>query len=88
MIQESLGRGKIQEMKLENGLLILNYHEKSRLVFVLLANKATKSLRQALDYFTKKFIETYGVSEFDGGDVSKYIGANKIVAEVFAFIPE
>ncbi|HMF30332.1 MAG TPA: hypothetical protein VKK79_02890 [Candidatus Lokiarchaeia archaeon] len=88
IFQESLGRGKVQEVHMENGILILHYDETQNVAFVLLANTMTRTLRHALDYFAARFLQTYAVGNFSGGDVEQFSSASTLVQECFAFIPE
>jgi len=88
ILQESIGKGNVQEIRLQQATLILNYDEQSRLAFVLISTKPTKTLRQAIDYFTSRFFERFGIVEFNGGDVTRFDDAEELVKECFAFIPE
>jgi hypothetical protein len=88
IFQQELGRGKAHEIILEKGTLILNHAENRQVVFILLATNITKTLRQALDFFAKRFFQQYDLTEFIGGDTSQFAGADEIVKECFGFIPE
>src|SRR5271157_48883 len=88
ILQESIGKGNLQEIHLQQATLILNYNEQSHLAFVLISTKPTKTLRQAIDYFSSSFIEKFGIVEFNGGNVTRFADAEDLVKECFAFIPE
>jgi hypothetical protein len=68
--------------------MILNYNESRQVVFVLLATKATKSLRQALDFFATRFFEMFDMNDFNAGEIAPFKAASELVAECFGFIPE
>ncbi|HMF33910.1 MAG TPA: hypothetical protein VKK79_20970 [Candidatus Lokiarchaeia archaeon] len=86
--QESLRKGRVREVRLEYGVLILNYDETRQVAFVLLATAVTKSLRQALDHFAQQFFVSFKAVTFSGGNVSQFESANELVQKYFAFVPE
>jgi hypothetical protein len=89
ILKESIGKGDLKEITLAQAVLISRYDEASHLGFILLATKVTKTLRQALDYFSKQFLERFGgLVDTASGEVSKFDGATEIVKNVFTFVPE
>lgn len=88
ILRESVGKGNVEEVRMHGAILIIKNDEKRHLAFVLLANAISKTLRQALDYFSNRFIELYGNLDFDTGYISQFEGANDVVKESFSFIPD
>ncbi len=88
IFKESLNRGEVQEVRVQQGVVILRYNETRGIAFVLLATTATKTLREALNRFASLFLARFDVSNFTGGTVDQFAGASKIVLECFAFVPE
>src|SRR5271157_401368 len=87
IMQEFVGRGHIEEIKLHAARLVLVYNDQIKVMFVLVANQITRSLRQALDYFTSRFIGQYSDVIPDAVETSQFKSANKIIKECFEFVP-
>jgi hypothetical protein len=87
-VQESLGKGIVSEIHLEEAILILRKSEKHPIICVLVANKSSKTLRDALNSFTERFLKDYSQFLTDTIDEEKFKTASNLVLDCFPFVPE
>ncbi len=88
IINESLDSGDIQEIKLANGVLLIQRDSNHNIAAVVVSTRSSRTLRDGLKVFEKRFIEEFGSFFPNYTDVSKYEGANSIISECFPFIPD
>jgi len=88
ILKETVNRGNIRQIELEQALLLVYRDEKYPVAFVLLSNEFNKSLRLALKQFAEKFYLTFSDKFDDLSNISQFNSASKLVEEVFPFIPE
>lgn len=87
-VMESLKKGMVQEIHLQNAILILRRHEKYKVVCVLVVNKSTKVLKQALNSFAESFFDRFA-GQFAGiVDLNEFKPAADLAANYFPFIPD
>ncbi|MFX0101310.1 MAG: hypothetical protein ACFFCS_17180 [Candidatus Hodarchaeota archaeon] len=89
IMKESLNKGMATNIMLENGILILKKSTTYQTACVLVASKASRSLRNALDMFANEFFTTYGeLLKSSPREVSAFDGAVEIMRKCFGFIPD
>ncbi len=88
IVQESIRRGTVEEIKLSKGILIINRIPNSSIACVLVATKSTAPLRQALMNFAQKFNDRFRDKFHLINEVSQFDPASAIVAESFPFLWE
>ncbi len=88
IVQESVGRGTVEEIKLSKGILIINRIPNSSIACVLVATKSTAPLRQALMNFAQKFNDRFRDKFQNPNEISQFDPASEIVAESFPFLWE
>lgn len=91
LFEETLHRGIIKEINLAQAVLILQREEETSVASILISTKSSKSLKNALVSFHKKFIEQFSqqLKIFGtGGDTSYFKNASELVLQCFPFIPE
>ncbi len=88
IMKESIGKGNIQKIQLENSLLLLDSYDEYELTFILMTNTITRTLKQALAQFADQFIHSFNQTTFNEPDISKFASAKQIVEECFVFIPD
>jgi hypothetical protein len=86
IIQESIKRGELEEIKLTAGILIIAKVPQSSIACVLVAQKSTAPLKQALLKFALRFGETFHDKFDDLNVIDNFQPAIKIVAECFPFL--
>jgi len=88
ILDESVRGGFIKEIKMDQAILILRKTEKYPIVCTLVATSSTRSLRHALDAFSKQFVEDFEQFFNDFNDLTNFEGASALLAERFSFVPE
>ncbi|MFX1451493.1 MAG: hypothetical protein ACFFCM_11660 [Promethearchaeota archaeon] len=87
-IEENLKWGGIREIFLDKANLILKKNEKYPIICVLVSNKTSRSLRNALYCFTNRFVKEYSQYFSNPTDIDKYKAASEIISGCFSFVPE
>jgi hypothetical protein len=88
ILRESLGRGDIQEINLENAIVIAQKSSTHPVFYILIATRTSKSLKNSLNSFIKHFeIKFSGILEMPINS-GKFSAANEIVLDVFSHLPE
>lgn len=88
ILDESVKRGGIREISLENAIIIMRRSEHYPVACVLVANKSTQTLRHALESFAVAFFEKYAQYFDNVGEISKFADATELIKIHFAFVPE
>ncbi len=88
IMQESIKRGTVEEIKLSKGILIIRHIPNSSIACVLVATKSTAPLRQALQNFAQKFNDKFREKFPLVNDTSNFEQASSIVNECFPFLWE
>ena len=88
ILRESLGKGDIQEINLENAIVIAQKSSTYPVFYILIATRTSKSLKNGLNSFIKHFeIKFSSILDkpVNSGELS---AANEIVLNVFSHLPE
>jgi hypothetical protein len=88
ILDESVRKGAVREIVLENGILVLQRTYKYSVASVLVATKSTQTLRYAIDAFTEHFYEDYSQFFDDPSDIRNFASATELVDEHFSFVPD
>ena len=91
MLFEESFKKNIREINMLKAVLILEKAEGVPIACILISNKTSKSLRNALNSFCKKFTEQFSqeIKRFGvGGETSPFNTASELVLQCFPFIPE
>ena len=88
ILNEAVGKGNVRGILLDQALLIIKRNEEYPIACVLIATKSTKSLRQALNSFSDKFITQFSQFFSDTSMVSNFESASDLIEECFPFVPE
>lgn len=87
ILRESLNRWNLNELKFDQGKLILKKSPDLPITYVLICSRSTKILNQALETFSVEFDEEYRkISRFLRNDRNKYLFANRLVDSTFPFV--
>jgi len=87
-MNEALGKGNIREIHLDQAILLVQSSEEYPIACVLVATRATKALRQALNSFTIQFFKDYSQFFDNPGQIDKFESASKLVEEHFPFVAQ
>ncbi len=87
ILDESVQKGAVREIILENGILVLQRTYKFSVACVLVASKSSQTLRHALDSFTEHFYEEYSQFFDNPSEVRQFSTASRLVDEHFGFVP-
>jgi hypothetical protein len=87
IVNESLKKGNVQEIKMEKGVLLINRDPKYPVASVLIASKSSRVLRDALTTFNRKFVEKFGQHLDKNESIEVFKGAKDLVDSCFSFIP-
>jgi hypothetical protein len=88
IIDETIKRGEIQEIKLENAIIILRHSIKFKGLYVLVSTKSSKILRDAFDQFVSAFERKFGNSIDNITDISSLYSAKEFITQYFSFVPQ
>jgi hypothetical protein len=87
ILNATLKSGDINEIKLEKASLIINRSKTKNFACVLFSHRTSKSLREALNFFTKKFEELFGEYVTDVTNHDQFKDVVGIVSNSFPFVP-
>jgi hypothetical protein len=91
ILNESVRKGNIREILLDKARLLLKRSDDYSIAFVLITTRPTKSLRNALEVFSSRFIARYASVLTEQGkdiEISKFHSAIDIVHACFPFAVE
>jgi hypothetical protein len=86
-MENSINRGNIQEIWVEEAMLMVSQIKEIPISCVLITSKPSLVLRKALDCFYKRFYKKFAQLIKNPSNLSKFNSAKQIVEECFAFIP-
>lgn len=87
ILDESVRKGAVREIVLENGVLVLQRTYKYSVACVLVTTKSSRTLRNALDSFAETFYNEFSDQFDDVSEVRKFSSATSLVDEHFGFVP-
>ena len=87
IIQESLKRGKIEQIKIEDAIIILNHPIDQPVTSIIAATTYSPALNNALALFTQRFINKYSNFFSDVTETSNFDSAINLLEECFPFVP-
>jgi hypothetical protein len=88
LFSESLNKGNLQEIKMEQGILLIKHDKTHCIAFVIIASRSSAVLRDGLAGFANKFIETYASCLEPIESYEKFQDATSIVQSCLNFIPQ
>ncbi|NMC04877.1 MAG: hypothetical protein GYA24_06685 [Candidatus Lokiarchaeota archaeon] len=88
IIHEALKKGNLEEIKMENGYLLIRRHLDVPIASVLVTTKPSRVLRDALAAFNQQFVNKYSASLSKNVAIETFKAANSLVKACFSFIPD
>lgn len=88
ILNESVKRGNVREIHLEQAVLLMQRSEKFTVACVLVATKSSRSLRQALDAFADKFFKKFSPFFSEPSNIDNFETASDLIKDYFSFIPK
>lgn len=88
LINESLKKGNLREIKMDEGILLIKQDAAYPVAFVLIASRSSSVLRDGLSRFASKFIEMFGAYLEQSNNIDKFQEASKLVQSSLSFIPQ
>ncbi|MBN2154257.1 MAG: hypothetical protein JW839_22575 [Candidatus Lokiarchaeota archaeon] len=87
IVNESLKKGNVQEIKMEKGVLLINRNDKRPVASVLVASKSSRVLRDGLAAFNRQFVDRFARVMDRDKSVDGFSEAKQLVESCFSFIP-
>ncbi|NMC08035.1 MAG: hypothetical protein GYA24_22715 [Candidatus Lokiarchaeota archaeon] len=88
IVNESIQKGHVREIKMERGVLLINYDNMHPLAFVIIASKSSIALNQGLASFRVKFVQRFTDALSREERDIPVEPAELLVKECFPFIPQ
>ncbi|MHA2035249.1 MAG: hypothetical protein ACW972_11495 [Promethearchaeota archaeon] len=88
ILDEILKKGQVREIQMDRAVLLIQHDKRYPIALVLVATKSTKSLRYGLNSFYDRFITNFYKEGNDVHKISKFRDADKLVEEIFDFVPK
>jgi len=87
-VKESLGKGDLKEVHVSDAVILVKQFEDFPVVSVVIATKPSRTLREGLDIFAKRFCEEYKEHIGKPVDQTMFADAKKLIKEGFPYVPE
>ncbi len=87
-IRESLNKGELREITVDQATLIIHRRADHPIAFVLVVTRPTKTFRLALQTFAKRFVTQFESCFNNLAKVSQFTPASTLVNECFPYVPQ
>ncbi|MFX0094164.1 MAG: hypothetical protein ACFFBD_20670 [Candidatus Hodarchaeota archaeon] len=90
VLSESLGKGNLREIQLDQARLLLQRSEQFRVTCGLVATQSSQILRQSLNTFANRFFQDFSgnLADLEIINPEDFASASELVVECFPFVPE
>ncbi len=88
ILKETLGQGNVEEIRLTQGVMILQRSQQANIACVLVTSKSSRTLKDALKHFSDLFYQNYHQYFTTSYEIYQFEPAKQLVAECFPFVPE
>ncbi len=88
ILTESISRGAVKEIILDNGVLIISRAPESSLIFALITSKSSPILVHGLQLFVTEFTRAFESNLANGNDLTDSPKAENVVKKCFPFLPD
>ncbi|HME53135.1 MAG TPA: hypothetical protein VKM55_13015 [Candidatus Lokiarchaeia archaeon] len=88
LFNESLKKGNLREIKMDEGIMIVKHDATYPVAFVLITSRSSSVLREGLSEFANKFIEVFGSHLEQSENVEQFQDASRLVHTCLSFIPQ
>lgn len=87
LLNEALHRGNLREISVDNAILIVKRSEEYPIACILVASRASPSLRAAIDAFLNKFTTHFHQYFGNAAEIGRFAQAESLITECFNFVP-
>jgi len=88
ILRESLGKGILEEINLEKAVVIARKSKQFPIMYILIATSTSKSLKNGLNSFVRKFETTFANSIENAIKSGQVLPASEIILDTFSFLPD
>ncbi len=85
IVKETVGRGQVREIRMDQGLMIIHMIEGTSIACILVATNSSRALRIALARFGEQFAREYGQFFANTSVVSPFQDASNLIPQYFPF---
>ncbi len=87
-VQESLDKGNVREIHLDEAVLLLKRTEEHPVVIVLITTKTSQILRQTLDVFVERFYKQFSQYFSNPNKTDNFKPTLKLISDCFPYVPQ
>ena len=87
-VQESLNRGNVREIHLDEAILLLKRSEQFPVVCILISTKSSKILRYTLNNFAEQFFKEFSPYFSNPNNLDNFASTSDLILDYFPFVPE
>ena len=88
LTQETLQQGKLKEINLENGVMLVENPKNSPIYSILISTRSSRYLRRSLESFTGRFIKRYPEAERRIQNLQTFKTATDLLMDSFPYVPK
>ncbi len=87
ILQESVGKGSVQDIHFDQGVLVIQRVKDHPVAFVLIASRSSPILQDALQLFADRFVIEFGVQiKRDRTELTQFAATHSLVDTAFPFV--
>ncbi len=86
LIVKEATSGNVQELKLDEGIIIIQRVQHSNIACILVASKASQTLRDGLRVFATKIYDLFGVTLLKPNNTDRFTAVTALINECFPFV--
>ncbi len=88
LVNESIQKGHVQEIKMERGVLLINHDNIHPIAFVIIASKSSQVLNDGLATFRRIFVQRFESKFGEKERTDQFEAARELVTKCFPFVPQ
>lgn len=85
IVNESVGRGHVREIRMDEGIMLLHTIEGTSIACILVATNSTRTLRISLSRFGEQFAREYGRFFANTTNITPFQAASNLISIYFPF---
>ncbi len=88
ILKETMDKGNVREIILDEATLILQYNEQYSIACMLVTTRSSQWLKRSLAYFVDEFIAEFADHLVSPSEIWRFKSASELVTECFPFVVE